>query len=99
MAKNGQQTIPGTEPKIPPAILRQARKVIELRNDMELAKQRHDLALDYLHSAMAKIPLMRFVLDEADMPVPLVFKIDQAEPKVKVEHYKKPVLEESSSAT
>lgn len=87
-----QTTIPGTEPKIPAGILRQAHKVLEMKDAAELAKKRADQALDFLHAAMAREKVERFVLDEPDMACPLVFHVDPGEPKLKIDGYKKPEI-------
>lgn len=96
--RSSQLSIKGTEQKVPPGLLRQARKWLDLRDAAEIAKARADAAHDFLLSMMAKEAVPRFVLDEPNMPSPIVFRIDQPEQKVKCDGYKKPQLPDLSSA-
>ncbi len=98
MAREDQQTIPGTEPKLPPGVLRQAMRVLDLRDDMELQRQRLDVATEHLHSLMAKHNLQWFSVPATDNRNRVSFRLEQADPKVKFEDYKKPVLPGSEEA-
>ncbi len=97
MSRLNQQEIPGTEPKLPPGLHRQALKVLDLRDQLELAKQRLERATDYLHSAMEKASLPFFsVRDESKGRV--TFRLVQPDPKVKLEDYSKPNLPDDGEA-
>jgi hypothetical protein len=93
-----QLSVPGTEAPVPPGILRQAKRVLELRNDAKLAKQRADAAHDFLLSAMKKAAILRFVLDEPNMASPITFRVKASEEKMAMENYRKPHLPDPSSA-
>jgi len=88
-----QEQIPGTEPQIPAAILRQAHIVIEKRDEAELAKQRAELALEILHAHMAKADVRSFLLMHHGDGSVISFAITAADPVVKIKGYIKPHLE------
>jgi len=78
----------GMESNIPPGVERQARKVVELRDEMELAKARLKLATEILHSRMRKagvydVPL----LTEAGR---VTLRATQPDEKVTIEGYHRP---------
>lgn len=96
--RSSQLSVPGTEQKVPPGILRQAKKCLELRDAAELAKQRSEAANDFLLAAMKREGVSLFVLDDPNMASPMTFRIKSADEKIAVDGYHKPHLPELGSA-